>query len=99
MDQLEQTIQMVQQMNPSLAIGGILVTMIDRRTTVNALVEQTARDRYGDLVFQTTIPMNVKMIEAPAAGQAIGRYATDSAGARAYRALAEEVRQRWPVTI
>jgi chromosome partitioning protein len=97
MAQLEATIAMVQQLNPRLAIGGILVTMIDKRTSVNAAIEAAARGRYRQLVFQTTIPMNTKIVEAPAAGQPITIYASESAGAQAYRALAEEVHERWPV--
>jgi chromosome partitioning protein len=96
MEQLEQTIVMVQQLNPTITIGGIVVTMIDRRTSVNALVEQEARERYGELVFRATIPFNVKLVESPALGMPISRYAADSAGARAYRELAEEVQERWP---
>lgn len=60
MSQLEQTISLIRQLNPQLRIGGILMTMIDRRTSVNALIESEARERYGDLVFQTTIPLSVK---------------------------------------
>jgi chromosome partitioning protein len=96
MSQLEQTITLIRQLNPRLAIGGILMTMIDRRTTVNALIEAEARERYGDLVFEATIPLNVKMVEAPASGQPITVYAMDSMGALAYQALAQEVRERWP---
>jgi chromosome partitioning protein len=95
MGQLEQTIAMIKQLNPQLHIGGILLTMIDGRTTVNALIEQEARARYADLVFESTIPLNIKIVEAPAAGQPITSYAADSAGARAYAALAWEVRERW----
>jgi len=97
MSQIEQTITMVRQMNPLLDIGGILITMVDKRTSVNGLVESAARDRYGDLVFHTTIPLNTKIVEAPASGQPITVYAPDSMGARAYQALATEVRERWPV--
>jgi chromosome partitioning protein len=96
MAQLEQTIALIRQLNPQLTMGGIVLTMIDRRTTVNALIENEARERYGDLVFQSTIPLNVKMVEAPAAGQPITNYAVDSASAQAYQALAGEVRERWP---
>lgn len=95
MAQLEQTISLIRQLNPQLAIGGILMTMIDRRTTVNALIENAARERYGDLVFTSTIPLSVKMVEAPANGMPITTYANDSAGAQAYQALAEEVKNRW----
>ncbi|HEU5103248.1 MAG TPA: ParA family protein [Roseiflexaceae bacterium] len=97
MDQLESTIRMIAKLNPKLHIGGILITMVDRRTSVNALIEQEARQRYGDLVFQATIPLNTKIVEAPAVGQSITVYAPDSMGAQAYRALAEEVRERWPI--
>lgn len=95
MAQLESTIALIRQLNPQLGIGGVLLTMIDKRTSVNALVEQEARSRYSELVFQATIPLNVKMVEAPAAGQPITSYASDSAGALAYRSVAEEVRDRW----
>jgi chromosome partitioning protein len=93
--QLEETIAIVRQLNPSLAIGGIVVTMIDRRTSVNQLVEDAARQQYGDLVFKTVIPFNVKLVEAPAAGQPISAYAPGSSGARAYHDLAQEVAARY----
>lgn len=54
MAQLEETVRMVQPLNPTLAIGGIVVTMVDKRTSVNGLIEQEARVRYGELVFQAT---------------------------------------------
>jgi chromosome partitioning protein len=95
MSQMEETITMVRQMNPSLAIGGIVMTMVGR-TNITTLIEARARQRYGELVFSTTIPHNVKVIEAPAAGQPVTIYAPESAGAAAYRALAEEVEERWP---
>lgn len=96
MAQLETTIGMVRQMNPGLSIGGIVVTMLSH-TNVTAAVEAAARSRYGGAVFQTTIPQNVRIIEAPAAGQPITIYAAESTGAAAYRALAEEVHERWPI--
>lgn len=98
MGQLELTIAMIRQLNPGLAIGGVLLTMIDRRTSVNMLIEAETRERYADVVFNAIIPLNVKIVEAPAAGQPITSYAVDSAGARAYAALATEVRERWPST-
>ena len=93
--QLEETIAIVRQLNPSLAIGGIVVTMIDRRTSVNQMVEDAARQQYGDLVFKTVVPFNVKLVEAPAAGMPIGAYAPGSSGARAYHDLALEVAARY----
>jgi chromosome partitioning protein len=95
MPQLEETIGIVRQLNPMLSIGGIVVTMVDRRTSVNVVVEDTIRQQYGDLVFQTTVPFNVKLVEAPATGQPISIYAGDSSGARAYRDLAQEVVTRY----
>jgi len=95
MPQLEETITIVQQLNPALRIGGIVVTMVDRRTSVNQVIEETIRQQYGDLVFQTSIPSNIKLVESPAAGQPISVYAVDSSGAKAYRRLAEEVAARY----
>jgi len=97
MAQMETTITIILQMNPSLSIGGIVVTMVGR-TNINQAIESAARERYGDLVFDITIPHSVKIIEAPAAGQPITIYAPESAGALAYAALAEEVRERWPIS-
>lgn len=96
MSQMESTITMIRQMNPQLSIGGIVLTMVGR-ANVNAAIEAAARARYGDLVFETTIPYNVKAIEAPAAGQPVTIYAPESSSARAYKELAEEVRARWAV--
>jgi chromosome partitioning protein len=95
MPQLEETIGIVRQLNPSLYIGGIIITMSDRRTSVNQVVEEEARQQYGDLVFKTVIPFNVKLVEAPAFGAPIVSYAPDSSGAKAYRDLAQEVAARY----
>lgn len=95
MPQLEETITIVRQLNPMLRIGGIVVTMVDRRTSVNAVIEDAIRQQYGDLVFQATIPFNVKLVESPAVGQPISVYAADSSGAKAYHSLAEEVAARY----
>lgn len=95
MPQLEATIDLVKELNPSLAIGGIVCTLVDKRTNLSQVVEQQIRRTYGDLVFQTVIPMNTKLAEAPAAGTPIATYAPESPGARAYRTLAEEVEHRY----
>ncbi|MBO9365316.1 MAG: ParA family protein [Roseiflexus sp.] len=94
MPQLEQTIDLVREINPDLAIGGILCTLADRRTSLSHEIERQVRERYGSLVFQTVIPMNIKLAEAPTAGMPIHRYAPGSAGAQAYRALADELESR-----
>lgn len=91
MPQLEATIELVRELNPDLAIGGIVCTIVDRRTNLSQAVERQIRSKYGSLVFTTTIPMNTKLAEAPAAGESIGVYAPNSAGAVAYTALAVEL--------
>jgi chromosome partitioning protein len=98
MEQLSETIQEIRAINPSLHIGGIVLTMADRRTGLTREIERAARDAYGDLVFQATIPLSTRLAEAPAVGQPIAAYAAGSAGASAYAALAEEVRARWAVS-
>jgi len=95
MPQLEETIAIVRQLNPALRIGGIVVTMVDRRTSVNAVVEDTIRQQYGDVVFKTVVPFNIKLVESPASGQPISVYAGGSSGARAYHDLAQEVAARY----
>jgi chromosome partitioning protein len=95
MPQLEATIDLVRELNPSLAIGGIVCTLVDKRTSLSQIVETQIRAQYNDLVFQTVIPVNTKLAEAPAVGSPISTYAPDSAGARAYAALAQEVEQRY----
>jgi chromosome partitioning protein len=94
---LNETIGEIREINPQLHIGGIVLTMVDKRTSLSRDIERVVRDAYGDLVFATTIPLSTRLAEAPAAGQPIAAYAPQSSGAVAYAALAEEVRTRWPV--
>jgi chromosome partitioning protein len=68
--------------------------MVDRRTSLAQQVEADARENLGDLVFQTVIPRNVRLSEAPSHGQAVLDYDPSSAGASAYRALAAELLAR-----
>ncbi len=93
--QLEATISLVQKLNHGLAISGLVITMHDKRTALSPAVERQAREQYGDKVFDTIIPLTTRLAEAPAAGEPISKYAPDSAGARAYEALAQEVRKRY----
>lgn len=81
-------------MNPDLSILGILLTMFDSRTRLSQQVEDNVRQHLGSVVFQTVIPRNVRLAEAPSYGQSIFEYAPTSAGALAYRGLAEEVIRR-----
>ncbi|KIC27857.1 ParA family protein [Leisingera sp. ANG-M6] len=90
--QLMLTIREVRQSaNPTLRIEGIVLTMFDRRNNLSQQVEQDARDNLGDLVFQTKIPRNVRVSEAPSYAQPVLNYDSNSQGAQAYRALAEEI--------
>ena len=93
--QLEATIALVRELTPGLAIGGIVCTFVDRRTTLSRAVEQQLRARYGELVLATSIPVSTRLAEAPAAGEPISTYAPSSAGADAYAALAQEVEARY----
>jgi chromosome partitioning protein len=81
-------------LNPSLKLLGILVTMFDTRTNLAQQVEQNVREHFGELVFWSVIPRNVKLSEAPSYGQTINKYAPISSGAGAYKRLAQEVMQR-----
>jgi chromosome partitioning protein len=91
--QLEATISLVRQkLNPKLAITGVVCTMVDNRNNLSGQVEAAIRQKYGDKVYKTTIPVNVQLAEAPGAGQPISEYDSSSKGAVAYHALAEEVR-------
>jgi chromosome partitioning protein len=93
--QLESMVDLVKDINPTLAIDGILLTMIDRRTTLSASIEKQARDSYGDKVFKAMIPLTVRLAEAPAAGEPMRLFAPENPAAKAYAALAVEVRGRY----
>ena len=77
--------------NTSLRIEGIILTMYDARNNLSQQVEQDARDNLGELVFQTIIPRNVRVSEAPSFAMPVISYDSASKGASAYRALAKEL--------
>lgn len=77
--------------NPRLTIEGLLLTMYDERTNLSAAVASDLRDFYGQQVFQTVIPRNVRLAEAPSYGKPIIKYDAHSKGADAYIQLAKEV--------
>ena len=77
--------------NTSLRIEGIVLTMYDARNNLSQQVEQDARDNLGELVFQTIIPRNVRVSEAPSFAMPVISYDSASKGANAYRALAKEL--------
>lgn len=92
LSQLMLTIREVRQTaNPDLRIEGIVLTMYDKRNNLCQQVEADARDNLGDLVFQTVIPRNVRVSEAPSFAMPVIDYDPASKGSAAYLALAAEV--------
>ena len=89
---LIKSIQLIKEnFNPNLSIEGILLTMVDKRNSLSALVEQDVREHFGDTVYKTTIPRNVKISEAPSHGKPAILYDVNSSGSMAYIGLAREI--------
>lgn len=92
---LLQTVEKVQkEINPSLTIGGIFFTMYDSRTRLAQDVVMQVKSYFKDVVFNTIIPRNVRLSEAPSHGLPICKYDPSCVGARSYEKLAEEVIKR-----
>lgn len=90
--QLLHTINLVRRhLNPSLGIAGVLLTMHDPRTNLSQQVIQEVQTHFGPKVFQTIIPRNIRLSEAPSHGLPITLYDAKSKGAEAYQSLAREV--------
>jgi chromosome partitioning protein len=97
LSQLLQTVERVQQrLNPDLGIIGIALTMFDRRNRLTDQVADDVRSCLGNLVFETTIPRNVRLSEAPSHGLPALVYDHSCPGSRAYIALARELIGRLP---
>ena len=93
--QLMRSIRMVrEELNPNLKIGGVLLTMFDIRTNLSHRVVEEVRSFFGDRVFHTVVPRNVRLSEAPSFGLPVALYAPKSTGAEAYAAIAAEVMGR-----
>jgi chromosome partitioning protein len=93
--QLTSTIALVRDnLNPKLALKGVVMTMFDARTTLSADVTAEVRRHLGGDVFETIIPRSVRLAEAPSYGRPIALYSPESRGAHAYRELAREVVRR-----
>lgn len=89
------TIKLVKKgLNPSLAIEGILLTMFDARNNLSRQVSEEIRSHFGDTVFRTVIPRNVRLSEAPSHGKPILLYDIASRGAVGYLELAREIIER-----
>nr|WP_255571771.1 AAA family ATPase [Celeribacter sp. PS-C1] len=92
LSQLMLTVREVRQTaNSKLRIEGVVLTMYDQRNNLSRQVEQDARDNLGDLVFETVIPRNVRISEAPSFALPVLDYDPMSKGSLAYQALAKEV--------
>ncbi len=95
LSQLTATINLVRdQLNPDLAIKGVVLTMFDARTNLATEVAAEVRKHLGSSVYQTVVPRSVRLSEAPSHGLPIALYRPDSKGAVAYRDLAAEFLRR-----
>lgn len=95
LSQLLLTVRQVRESaNADLRIEGIVLTMFDRRNNLCLQVEEDARSNLGDLVFDTMVPRNVRLSEAPSYAMPVINYDPTSRGALAYKALASEVMAR-----
>lgn len=93
--ELTATIERVRQaFSPALAIEGVLLTMYDDRTNLGQQVSANIREYFGDLVYRTVIPRNIRLGEAPSHGVPVILYDARSKGAEAYVALAHEFMRR-----
>jgi chromosome partitioning protein len=93
--QLVQSVDLVKaRLNPRLAVGGVLLTMVDGRTRLSADVEAEVRRHFGALVFETAVPRSVRLAEAPSHGLPAIAYDRRSRGAQAYWKLAMELVER-----
>lgn len=86
--------QIREGLNPGLQIEGVLLTMFDERMTLTKQVAADLRDFFGDAVFETVIPRNVRLAEAPSHGKPVMEYDLRSKGADSYLQLAREVLER-----
>jgi chromosome partitioning protein len=100
LSQLLNTVQLVQRnFNPRLEIDGVLLTMYDARLNLSRQVATDAREYFGPKVFETMIPRNVRLAEAPSFGKPIILYDVTSVGAQAYMAVAREMIRRSSVPL
>ena len=91
LDQLMGIVDQVGEINPSLRLSGIVMTMYDQRNSLTSAIEDAARQRFPDVVFDTVIHRNTKLGEAPSYGESIINYDVNSRGASNYLSLAKEV--------
>lgn len=95
LSQLLKTVERVRaNLNPRLSIQGVVLTMFDRRNSLSEQVAQDVRSVLGEKVYQTVIPRNVRISEAPSYGKPVLLYDNECAGSQAYIKLASEVIRR-----
>lgn len=95
LSQLLSVMQRVRQgLNPDLELFGVVVTMYDGRTSLSGQVYDELKKHFGEKVFKTIIPRNVRLAEAPSHGRSIAEHDKWSKGARAYKQLTKEVLKR-----
>lgn len=95
LSQLLNTVHLIQHgVNPSLGISGVLLTMYDARLNLSRQVAADAREYFGAQVFDTVVPRNIRLAEAPSFGKPIVLYDVQSIGAQAYMAVANELLAR-----
>lgn len=93
--QLLETMQLVRKgLNPQLDLMGVVLTMVDARTTLSQQVQAEVKKHFPGKVFETVIPRNIRLAEAPSHGLPVGAYDRWSKGARAYKMLAKEIEPR-----
>jgi chromosome partitioning protein len=93
--QLLETMKLVRKgLNPTLELLGVVVTMVDSRTALSGQVHEEVKKHFPGKVFETTIPRNVRLAEAPSHGLPVGAYDRWSKGARAYKSLSKEIMGR-----
>ena len=95
LSQLLRTVQMVKEgLKPDLALAGVLLTMYDSRLNLSRQVAEDAREHFGALAFDTVVPRNIRLAEAPSYGKPILSYDIASVGAAAYMSVAKEFMSR-----
>lgn len=92
--QLLESMKLVRKVNPGLKLLGVVATMYDKRTSLSIQVLAEIKKYFKDRTFETTIPRNVRIAEAPSHGVPVGDYDRFSKGAKAYKELAKEVIER-----
>ncbi|MCD4756264.1 AAA family ATPase [bacterium] len=93
--QLIETTKLIKGINPTLTIGGVILTMFDSRTRLSTNVVEDVRKYFSEKAFNTVVPRNVRLSEAPSFGQTIFEYDNASTGAQAYKELAKEFIKRF----